>query len=118
MVKRVRNITHLSRSGLSDWLIQRISAVIIAAYTLWLLGIFITQPDLQYADWRQLFTYTPMRFATLLCLLSLLAHAWVGVWTISTDYLKCAYARITFQIVVILALLTCFAWGIQILWGI
>ena len=32
----VTNITNLGRSGLSDWLIQRISAVILAVYALFM----------------------------------------------------------------------------------
>ena len=38
MVMKVTNVTSLTRSGLSDFVIQRVSAVIMAVYTLCVLG--------------------------------------------------------------------------------
>ena len=37
----VASITNLGRSGLYDWVIQRLTAVILAVYTLFLLGFVI-----------------------------------------------------------------------------
>ena len=56
----VASITNLGRSGLYDWVIQRLTAVILAVYTLFLLGFVIAHPDLQYSDWQGLFSCTAM----------------------------------------------------------
>ncbi|CAE6921148.1 MULTISPECIES: succinate dehydrogenase, hydrophobic membrane anchor protein [Pseudomonas] len=121
----VTNVTNFSRSGLYDWMAQRVSAVVLAAYVLFLLGYVIVNPGMDYAGWHGLFSHTAMRIFSLLTLVSLSVHAWVGMWTISTDYLtnmalgKCATAvRFLFQAACGIAMFAYFVWGVQILWGI
>lgn len=114
----VKNVTSMTRNGLRDWLLQRVSAVIIAAYTIFMLVYFLMHPALQYGQWQFLFASTSMRVFSLLTLLALLAHAWVGMWTISTDYLKSTAVRLSFQLIMILTLFICVIWGVSILWGV
>ncbi len=121
----VTNVTNFSRSGLFDWMAQRVSAVVLAAYFIFLLGYLVVHPGLTYTHWHALFEGTGMRIFSLLALVSVSVHAWVGMWTISTDYLtpmalgKCATAvRFLFQAVCGVAMLTFFGWGVQILWGV
>ncbi|MHA6493365.1 succinate dehydrogenase, hydrophobic membrane anchor protein [Pseudomonas borbori] len=121
----VTNVTNFSRSGLFDWMAQRVSAVILAAYTVFLLGYIVLNPGMGYAEWQGLFSNNAMRIFSLLTLVALSAHAWIGMWTISTDYLtpmalgKSATAvRFLFQAVCGFAMFTFFVWGVQILWGI
>jgi succinate dehydrogenase / fumarate reductase membrane anchor subunit len=120
----VTNISSFGRSGLYDWVMQRITAVILAAYTLFLIGTFIFSPDLDYQQWRELFSSLAMKFFTLLAILSICAHGWIGMWTVSTDYLtptmvgsKATVLRFLFQMVCALFTLLYLAWGVQILWG-
>lgn len=120
----VTNVSSFGRSGVYDWVIQRLTAVILAAYTLCLLGTFMLNPSMDYAQWRELFENSAMRFFTLLALMSICAHGWVGMWTISTDYLtstmlgsKATVVRFLFQVFCVLLTLLYLAWGIQILWG-
>ena len=42
----VTSVTSLGRNGLYDWLIQRVSAVIIGVYMIGMLGYLITAGDL------------------------------------------------------------------------
>ncbi|MGM0702328.1 MULTISPECIES: succinate dehydrogenase, hydrophobic membrane anchor protein [Halomonadaceae] len=113
----VTNITNLGRSGLSDWLIQRVSALVLALYTLFIVLYLLFNPGLDYATWSGLFAQTWMRIFTLLALISIAAHAWVGLWTVTTDYLKSTGVRVVAQIVIILAIFVFLVWGIQVLWG-
>lgn len=83
----VTNVTNLSRSGLYDWMAQRVSAVVLAAYFIFLIGYVVAHPGLEYAQWHELFAHNGMRIFSLLALVALGAHAWVGMWTIATDYL-------------------------------
>lgn len=113
----VASVTSLGRNGLYDWLIQRFTAVVLAAYTLFLLGYLVLNPDLTYTQWSGLFDCTPMRIFSLLALFSIGAHAWVGLWTISTDYMKGTGVRVIFQAVCGVVMFAYVVWGIQILWG-
>ncbi|AMD02106.1 succinate dehydrogenase, hydrophobic membrane anchor protein [Halomonas chromatireducens] len=61
----VTNITNLGRSGLSDWLIQRVSAVILALYTLFIVAYLLFNPGLDYYTWSGLFAQTWMRIFSL-----------------------------------------------------
>ena len=121
----VTNVTNLSRSGLSDWMAQRVSAVVLAAYFIFLIGYLVVHPGIDYAQWHILFSNNAMRIFSLLALVALGAHAWVGMWTIATDYLtpmafgKSATAiRFLFQAVCGVAMFAYFVRGVQILWGI
>lgn len=110
--------TSLGRSGLQDWLIQRITAIVLALYLVFLVAFFVENPTVHYAQWRSLFTNPWMRYASLLALLSLMAHAWIGIWTVTTDYIKPAMLRLLIQVIIIFALLAYFVWGLQILWSV
>jgi succinate dehydrogenase / fumarate reductase membrane anchor subunit len=120
----VTNATNLSRSGLSDWLIQRFSAVILAAYTLCVLGSFAFTPDMDFAQWSAIFESNVMRIFSLLALASLCGHAWIGMWTVGTDYLTPSHfggaataLRLAYQAFCILLVAVYLIWGIQIFWG-
>ncbi|GGX91730.1 succinate dehydrogenase hydrophobic membrane anchor subunit [Litchfieldella qijiaojingensis] len=113
----VTNITNFGRSGLSDWLIQRISAIILALYTLFIVVYLLLNPGLDYATWSGLFAQTWMRIFSLLAFVSMAAHAWIGLWTVTTDYLKHTGIRLAVQTTIILAIFVFLVWGIQVLWG-
>ncbi len=121
----VTNITNLSRSGLYDWMLQRMTAIILGAYFVFLLGYIVVNPNLNYSQWSELFDATWMRVFTLLSLLSVLAHAWIGMWTITTDYIndralgsKSVLIRFPVQVLCFIALFSYVIWGVQILWGL
>lgn len=120
----VTNATNLSRSGLSDWLIQRFSAVVLAAYILCILGSMVMTPDMTYEQWRELFSSTAMRLFSLIALAALCAHAWIGMWTIGTDYIterqlgsKATLIRLFYQAICVLVIAIYLLWGIEIFWG-
>jgi len=113
----VNSATNIGRSGVQDWIIQRASAYVLALYTVFLLGFCVTT-DVDYASWSGLFDQNWFRIFTLLALLSIGAHAWIGLWTVSTDYIKPALARFLFQALFILVIFVYVVWGIQIIWGL
>jgi succinate dehydrogenase / fumarate reductase membrane anchor subunit len=113
----VTNITSLTGNGLKDWLIQRVTAVYFAVYSLYLLGFLLFHPNLNFTQWHELFSNTVFQIATLISLLALSLHAWIGIWTVTTDYMKCTAIRLSVQLIVALWLLSQFTWGLMIVWG-
>ncbi len=116
--------TSFSRSGLSDWILQRVSAVILALYFVVIVGWLLTTADVTYAAWHGMMTSTGMRIFSLLALLSLAAHSWVGLWTVVTDYVTTRqmgplanFMRLIAEIGFGILIFVFVVWGIQILWG-
>lgn len=117
MVDKLTNITSLTRNGVRDWLVQRVTSVILAAYLLFLLGYLVFHPQIQFFAWQNLFQNTAFRIFSVLFLLSLVWHAWIGMWTVVTDYIKPAGIRLTVILLIIIALFAYAIWGVDILWG-
>ena len=114
MVNRVVVGAHY---GLREWLAQRVTAVLIVLYSTAFAGYLLLQPRLDYDVWTGLFSGQPMRTFTLLFLLSVFYHAWVGIRNIVMDYVKPAGMRLAIHVLVILALALYVMWSVQILWG-
>lgn len=104
--------------GLRDWLAQRLTAIVMLLYTLLVVGMLIASPKIDHAAWRALFAPQWMKLATLLFLLSVYYHAWVGVRNIFMDYVKHGGLRLALYVLVIAALIAYAAWSAQILWSI
>src|SRR5262245_60383517 len=90
----VRVVTSLGRSGLQDWLLQRASALVLIFYLSFLLGYFIYVPEMNYGHWKALFSSWIVRSFTLITLFALFIHAWIGIWTVCTDYIKNTACRL------------------------
>lgn len=104
--------------GLRDWLAQRVTAVIMVIYTVLILLAIAGLSPMDYWQWKVLWQNSLVRYATVLCMVSLLLHAWIGVRNIFMDYLKDPGLRLTLYVVVIGALLWYAVWSVQILWGL
>lgn len=107
----------LSRRGLHDWIAQRVTAVIIALYAVFLVSYLVSHHPVSFQEWQALFSSTVMKIATVIVVLSILWHAWIGLWTVFTDYVKNCSVRLILEILVIIALLSYLVWCIDVLWG-
>lgn len=114
MVNRVVVGAHY---GLSDWLAQRISAVVMALYSVALASYLLLQDHVDYDVWIGLYSSQWIRTFTLLFLLALFYHVWIGIRDIVMDYVKPASVRLVIHTLVILALIVYSIWSVQILWG-
>lgn len=118
MVKQYSKMPVGAHYGVGDWLLQRLTAVVMAIYTMVVfIGVMLVPPH-SYADWKALFSPGLFRVATLLFVAALLYHAWVGMRDILMDYLKATSVRLAAQSVVGLTLLFYLIWSASILWGI
>ena len=102
--------------GLRDWLAQRITAAIMAVYTVIAAVVILSKSPFTHASLRELFSQGWVRIATLLFAVSLAWHAWVGVRDILMDYIKPDGLRLTLQVLFILLLAAYLGWAVQILW--
>ena len=121
----ITNVTSFGRSGLSDWLLQRTTAIIMAAYVVFVTFYLLTNPDLQYDQWLALNGHICMKVLNVLTVLSIAIHAWIGLWAVLTDYVtvrllgpKATPLRIIFQLGMILVTLVYVIWALDIVWGI
>lgn len=104
--------------GWKDWLVQRVTAVIMAIYTVILLVSFLTASSFSYESWAGLFANQWFKLATFVTFLALFYHAWVGVRNIWMDYVKPVSVRIVLQVATLLWLIACVGWTAQILWRV
>lgn len=116
--------TSLTRSGVGDWLLQRVSAYVLGLYFVIVLGFLACTPELTYDKWHGFMTNLPMRIFTLVALVGLVVHAWIGMWTVFTDYVterqmgnRGNFLRLVLVAGMVVANLVFLIWGIQILWG-
>jgi succinate dehydrogenase / fumarate reductase membrane anchor subunit len=104
--------------GVRDWLAQRVTAIVMAIFTIVLLVSFLTGQNFTYEGWAGLFARQWFKLFTLVTFLGLFYHVWVGIRDIWMDYVKPVGIRLTLQIATVLWLLACAAWTVQILWSV
>ena len=104
--------------GLKDWLAQRITAVILASYSLILPVTFLLSGNNGFLRWSTIFQIFWVKIATLLATVAICYHAWVGVRDIWMDYIKPVSVRLALQIFTIVWLLICGIWVFEIMWKI
>ncbi|WP_444930075.1 succinate dehydrogenase, hydrophobic membrane anchor protein [Microbulbifer sp. SSSA002] len=121
----VKTVTSFGRSGTFDWLYQRVTAVILLAYTLFIVGFIFFSQDFGYQAWSELFAQRWMRVFSLVALLSTIIHAWIGLWSVITDYItnrmmggKATVLRLFVEVILAAVAVLYTVWGIEILWGV
>ena len=102
--------------GMRDWLSQRITAVLMALFTIVLLAQLLFGGPLGYDRWAGIFAAQWMKVLTLVVFISIGWHAWVGMRDIWMDYVKPVALRLTLQVATIVWLVGCMGWAVQVLW--
>lgn len=122
MVARVFKFNH---SGRSDFMIQRATAMVLTPYTFLIMGFFLITPEINHAVLVTFFFNWPMQIANSLAMVAIVAHAWIGMWTIGTDYLLQAHVgkhanfiRSSYQSLCIVALCIYLVWAFRLVWQI
>jgi len=103
--------------GVGDWLLQRLTAVVMALYTVGFVAYIALHRPSGYGEWKTIFAGGFARLATMLFLAALFYHAWVGMRDIVMDYVKSAGLRLLLQSGIGLTLLVYLVWSASILWG-
>jgi len=103
-------------SGLRAWLVQRVSAVYMLLFIVYVLVHFMIDRPQSYLAWRGWMTGSGARIAAAVFFAALMAHAWVGLRDVIIDYVHPIAARVGALALLGLGLTATGAWVIQILW--
>src|SRR5690606_7406906 len=109
--------------GTLDFIVQRVTAIIMAVYTLVLFFGIIFTSEMNFENWRRLFTFTcagiPVgSLLATLAFISLAWHAWIGVRDIWMDYVRSAGLRLFLQALTALWLVGAVVYFAKILWSL
>jgi succinate dehydrogenase / fumarate reductase membrane anchor subunit len=102
--------------GWRDWLSQRITALLMALFTLVLIVQLLLPGELNYDRWAGIFAAQWMKVLTFIVIVALAWHAWVGMRDIWMDYVKPVFVRLVLDIATIAWLVGCTGWAVQVLW--
>jgi succinate dehydrogenase / fumarate reductase membrane anchor subunit len=103
--------------GLRDWLGQRVTAALMAIFTLLVLAqIIFGKGPIGYDQWAGIFSSQWMKALTFAVIVALLYHVWIGMRDIWMDYIKPVSLRLALHVFTIVWLLACAGWSIQVLW--
>ena len=102
--------------GLRDWLSQRVTATLMALFTLVVVVQVLLPGPMGYDKWAGIFSSQWMKVLTFVVIVSLLYHVWVGMRDVWMDYVKPVGIRLALQVFTIVWLVGCAGWAIQVLW--
>ncbi|BEU96164.1 succinate dehydrogenase, hydrophobic membrane anchor protein [Acidovorax sp. DW039] len=103
--------------GLRDWLSQRVTAALMALFTvIVLVQLVATKGPIGYDLWAGIFSQQWMKVLTFSVIVGMAWHVWVGIRDVFMDYIKPVGLRLALQVFTIVWLVSCAGWGIQVLW--
>ena len=121
----VTNVTSFGRSGLADFVLQRVSGVLLGLYGLCLAGFFAATPNVDHAALVGFLDSLTMKVFTTLAVVALAMHAWIGMWTVGTDYIRrhhfghrhTVYLA-AYQVVCLGAIFVYVLWPLSVVWQV
>ena len=112
-----RIVVGASHYGLRDWLAQRVTAGLMALFTLAVLAqMLLSKGPVGYDKWSGIFSAQWMKVLTFSVIIALVYHVWVGMRDVWMDYVKPVGIRLALQVFTIAWLVGCAGWAIQVLW--
>jgi succinate dehydrogenase / fumarate reductase membrane anchor subunit len=102
--------------GLRDWMAQRVTALLMALFTIVLILQVLIGESISYYRWAEIFSSQWMKTLTFVVIISMLYHVWVGMRDIWMDYIKPVGIRLALHLFTIVWLVGCAGWAIQVLW--
>ncbi len=101
--------------GLRDWLLQRLTAIYLGGFLVYLLVHFLLQPQHSFQQWHDWVTHPVMVIAIALFILAVLIHGWVGMRDVVLDYVHTISLRLTILSLIGLTLISCGLWALRVL---
>ena len=101
--------------GLRDWLLQRLTAIYLGGFLVYLLVHFLLQPQHSFQQWHDWVTHPVMVIAIALFIMAVLVHGWVGMRDVVLDYVHVISLRLTILSLIGLTLISCGLWALRVL---
>jgi succinate dehydrogenase / fumarate reductase membrane anchor subunit len=96
-------------------LLQRLTAIYLGAFLVYLLVHFLLQPQHSFQQWHDWVTHPVMVIAIALFILAVLIHGWVGMRDVVLDYVHTISLRLTILSLIGLTLISCGLWALRVL---
>ena len=97
---------------------MRLSAVYMAAFTLYVLVFWSLSERFVFTAWHAWFSLGVVRVGWALFIGMMLAHGWFGIHSVYMDYVKPAWIRMVVSALTALAFLAMAVWAVVILLGV
>ena len=104
-----------AHSGLTEWLLQRATAVCLSAFLLYIVVRLVVDPPADHTAWRAWFGQGGVRIVWALTFAAVLIHAWIGLRSVFIDYLRSTALRLLCYLLTALGLLAMALWCAQLL---
>lgn len=104
-----------SASGLRAWLLQRLTALYLAGFFVYLALYFLLSPPKDYETWIAWIDEPLNSVALLLFVATALLHAWVGIRDILLDYVPPFSLRLALLALLGFGLAACGFWSLRII---
>ncbi|MGL9769732.1 MAG: succinate dehydrogenase, hydrophobic membrane anchor protein [Sodalis sp. (in: enterobacteria)] len=114
----VNNASALGRNGVHEWLLVRVSAIVICLYIIYLLGFILLADPFTYDVWHSFFATSLTKVFTLLTLFSILVHTWIGMWQVLTDYIKPIRLQLRLRVGIGIVLIVYLFYVIIVVWEV
>jgi succinate dehydrogenase / fumarate reductase membrane anchor subunit len=102
-------------TGLRAWLVQRVTAVYVLLFIVFLLFHFLLGAPHSYQAWRAWISNPGVSIAAAVFFAALLLHAWVGIRDVIMDYVHPLGVRVFTLALLGFGLLAIGAWVLRIL---
>ena len=112
MINLIKN-----RIGFYSWIIQRFTALLFFLYTISIFLIFfINKNNINFLKYK-ICNSTIFCVSLIIALIIFFIHAFIGLWTVLTDYIKCFYLKKTIELLFLIYCILIFRYTINILWS-
>ena len=101
--------------GLRAWLLQRFTAVYLTVYLIAAVVWLMSRDTLGYTDWHNGFAQPWLGVATVIFVMAMLLHVWVGIRDVLIDYVHAVSLRLLFMAATALVLLGSMLWVMRAL---
>jgi succinate dehydrogenase / fumarate reductase membrane anchor subunit len=115
----VRRIVTGAKYGLSSWLRQRITAVIMLIITVLFFAFvlnLVLHLNSNIESWRTIFSNFLVKFIAQVFVVALVVHGWIGIRDLWMDYIKSNSFRLALHVITLLWLAVNFIYSIKIIW--
>ena len=102
-------------TGMRAWLVQRLSAVYMAIFSVATVITLVVTPISGYQDWLSLMAQPVVAAACSLFVIALLLHSWVGIRDVILDYVPSLTLRLILLSLLGAWLMLLGLWAVRIL---